>query len=52
MARVAAGLSATIPNVQTLYADAVMNTMPWDYWQKDGAPKPATAALMRGARSA
>ena len=24
------------PDVQTLYADAVMNTMPWDYWQKDG----------------
>ncbi len=23
-----------------------MNTMPWDYWQKDGAPKPATAVLM------
>jgi pimeloyl-ACP methyl ester carboxylesterase/tetratricopeptide (TPR) repeat protein len=35
------------PNVQTLYADAVMNTMPWDYWQKDGAPRPATATLMR-----
>ncbi len=26
--------------MQTLYADAVMNTMPWNYWQKDGAPKP------------
>ena len=25
------------PDVQTLYADAVMNTMPWDYWQKDGS---------------
>ena len=24
------------PDVQTLYADALMNTMPWDYWQKDG----------------
>ena len=35
------------PNVQTLYVDAVMNTMPWDYWQKDGAPKPPTARLMR-----
>ena len=34
------------PNVQTLYADAVMNTMPWDYWQKDGSPKPATSVLM------
>jgi tetratricopeptide (TPR) repeat protein len=32
-------------DVQTLYADAVMNTMPWDYWQKDGAPKPATATI-------
>lgn len=29
--------------VQTLAADAVMNTMPWDYWQKDGSPKPPTA---------
>ena len=32
-------------DVVTLHADAVMNTMPWDYWQKDGAPKPETAAL-------
>ncbi len=32
-------------DVQTWYADAVMNTMPWDYWQKDGAPKPATATI-------
>lgn len=31
------------PEVQTLCADAVMNTMPWDYWLKDGSPKPATA---------
>jgi tetratricopeptide (TPR) repeat protein len=28
------------PEVQVLYADAVMNTMAWDYWQKDGALKP------------
>ena len=33
------------PNVATLYADAVMNTMPWDYWQKDGSPKPETAVV-------
>jgi tetratricopeptide (TPR) repeat protein len=32
-------------DVQTLYADAVMNTMPWDYWQKNGAPKPQTAVI-------
>ena len=29
--------------VQTLCADAIMNTMPWNYWQKDGSPKPETA---------
>lgn len=29
--------------VQTLCADAIMNTMPWDYWNKDGSPKPETA---------
>jgi pimeloyl-ACP methyl ester carboxylesterase/tetratricopeptide (TPR) repeat protein len=45
MARVAADFPFE-PNVQTLYADAVMNTMPWDYWQKDGTPKPATSTLM------
>jgi tetratricopeptide (TPR) repeat protein len=26
----------------TLCADAIMNTMPWDYWLKDGSPKPET----------
>jgi len=31
------------PDVQTLFADALMNTMPWDYWQKDGSPKPDAA---------
>jgi pimeloyl-ACP methyl ester carboxylesterase len=34
-------------DVITLYADAVMNTMPWDYWQKDGSPKPATTAVAK-----
>jgi pimeloyl-ACP methyl ester carboxylesterase/tetratricopeptide (TPR) repeat protein len=34
------------PDVQTLYADAVMNTTPWDYWQKDGAPKPAIVPVI------
>jgi tetratricopeptide (TPR) repeat protein len=33
------------PDVLTLYADAVMNTMPWDYWQKDGSPKPETVLI-------
>jgi tetratricopeptide (TPR) repeat protein len=34
------------PDVATLYADARMNTMPWDYWQKDGSPKPETAEVL------
>ncbi|HEX6224929.1 MAG TPA: hypothetical protein VFZ52_10990 [Chryseolinea sp.] len=33
--------------IQTLCADAIMNTMPWDYWLKDGSPKPATADAKR-----
>jgi tetratricopeptide (TPR) repeat protein len=40
------GLAKRYPNdveVQTLCADAIMNTMPWDYWLKDGSPKPETA---------
>ena len=36
-------------DIQTLYASAVMNTMPWNYWDKQGAPNPgileAKAAL-------
>lgn len=28
------------PDVLTLYADAVMNTMPWNYWDKEGNPNP------------
>ncbi len=27
------------PDVAVLYADAVMNTMPWDYWSRDGKPR-------------
>jgi tetratricopeptide (TPR) repeat protein len=26
-------------DVRTLYADSVMNTMPWDYYNADGSPK-------------
>jgi tetratricopeptide (TPR) repeat protein len=33
-------------DVATLYADAQMNTMPWDYWQKDGSPKAETARVL------
>lgn len=38
-------------DVQVLYADAVMNTMAWDYWQKDGSFKPE-AVRVRGALEA
>ena len=29
-------------DAQTLLAEALMDTMPWDYWQKDRSPKPET----------
>ncbi len=36
-------------NIQILYASSVMNTVPWNYWDKDGNPAPnikeAKAAL-------
>ncbi|MCW5979768.1 MAG: tetratricopeptide repeat protein [Bryobacteraceae bacterium] len=31
------------PDISTLYADAVLNTMPWDYWDKAGRPRPGVA---------
>lgn len=30
----------------TLYAEALMDTMPWDYWTKSGEPKPETQRLL------
>ncbi len=27
-------------NVSTLFAEALMDTTPWDYWREDGSPKP------------
>ncbi len=27
-------------DIQTLYAASVMNTVPWDYWDKEGNPSP------------
>jgi tetratricopeptide (TPR) repeat protein len=50
MRRVAAAFSQDV-DVLTLYADAVMNVSPWDYWEKNGRAKPlpaqAIAALER-----
>ncbi len=40
-----AAVAAQYPDdatIQTLYADAVMNTMPWNYWDADGNPAPNT----------
>ena len=28
------------PDILTLYAASVMNTVPWNYWDKDGKPSP------------
>jgi len=50
MARVAEAFPQD-PDVQTFYADAVMNTMPWDYWQKDGSPKAETVTLLAALES-
>jgi tetratricopeptide (TPR) repeat protein len=30
------------PEIQTLYADAIMNCIPWEYWKRDGSPKALT----------
>ena len=30
----------------SLYAEALMDTMPWAYWETDGTPKPATVTLL------
>ena len=34
-------------DIQTLYAEALMDTMPWDYWLKDRSPKPETEEALR-----
>ncbi len=47
MAKVA-GDYADSPTVQSLYADALMNISPWDYWEQDGKTlKPAVADLVK-----
>lgn len=30
----------------TLFAEALMDTSPWDYWLQDGSPKPVTREIM------
>lgn len=33
-------------DAQTLYTEALMDTMPWDYWEPNGKPKPATRTII------
>ncbi len=33
-------------DVQALFAEALMDTMPWDYWTADGSPKPETEEVL------
>ncbi|MGB3492463.1 MAG: hypothetical protein WBA57_07035 [Elainellaceae cyanobacterium] len=30
----------------SFYAEALMDTMPWDYWNEDGSPKPETTTIL------
>jgi len=34
-------------DVQTLYAEALMDTSPWNYWQPDKTPKPAAKEAIK-----
>ncbi len=46
MARVADAYPAD-GDVQVLYADALMNLSPWNYWTRDGSPRPDTPEVLR-----
>ncbi|MCH7549742.1 MAG: hypothetical protein IH969_09455 [Candidatus Krumholzibacteriota bacterium] len=34
------------PDAQALFAESLMNTTPWDYWQEDGEPKWVTIEIL------
>lgn len=36
----------------TFYAAALMNTNPWDYWYRDGTPKPGTEIILASLKKA
>lgn len=38
-------------DAQTLFAEALMDTMPWDYWLKDRSPKPETQEAFAALRA-
>ncbi len=37
-------------DAQTLFAESLMNTMPWDYWTRDRTPKPVTEEILGALR--
>jgi tetratricopeptide (TPR) repeat protein len=37
-------------DAQTLFAEALMDTMPWDYWTRDRSPKPETEEALAALR--
>ena len=48
-AKAMAELSSKYPDdtdAASLYAEALMNTMPWNYWAEDGNPKPDTIKVI------
>ncbi|GIR82954.1 MAG: hypothetical protein CM15mP84_07020 [Cellvibrionales bacterium] len=45
-----ADMAARYPDdttVASVYAEALMNTMPWDYWGPDGRPSPIRRQSLR-----
>lgn len=46
-------LAANYPDdldAQVLFAESLMNTMPWDYWTRDRSPKPETEEILTALR--
>lgn len=37
-------------DAQVLFAESLMNTMPWDYWTRDRTPKPETEEILGALR--
>ncbi|HKK28666.1 MAG TPA: hypothetical protein VKB18_11330 [Gemmatimonadota bacterium] len=35
------------PEARTLHAEALMDLAPWQYWNRDGSPRPGTPELLR-----
>lgn len=53
-ARAMAAVAAQYPDdseVASLYAEAIMDLSPWNYWERDGSPRPQTTALLSALES-